>query len=211
MKPYLDITDSSLARALAHPLRTRILRELDGRTASPSDMASELDVPLGVVSYHMRQLAKLKLLRLVRREPKRGAIEHYYTASARPRMSDRGWRSLPAAIKQASLAAAVEELGHEVSAAAAGGGFERAGAHLTRTALTLDAAGSRALSREVERFLERVERIEAASNARLRRSAGSEEQRPALVLMVFDPNAHRSSAARPVAGRNQTAARARRR
>lgn len=187
MKPYLDITDSSLARALAHPLRTRILHELDGRTASPSEMASELDVSLGVVSYHMRQLAKLKLLRLVRREPRRGAIEHYYTASARPRMSDRGWRSLPAAIKHASLAAAVEELGHEVSAAAAGGGFEGADAHMTRTRLTVDAEGLEALSREVERFFERVEKIEAASKARLGRGASGEERQPALVLMLFDP------------------------
>ncbi len=204
MKPYLDINDSSLARALAHPLRTRILRALEDRTASPSEMASELDAPIGVVSYHMRQLAKLKLLRLVRREPRRGAIEHYYTASARPRMTDRGWRSLPGAIKQASLAAAIEELGHEVSAAAAGGGFDRAEADLTRTSLTVDGEGLEALGREVERFLERVHKIEAASAARLAHRAHGGEQRAALVLMLFEPTAHGSPAARPVAGANKT-------
>jgi DNA-binding transcriptional ArsR family regulator len=211
MKPYLDITDSSLARALAHPLRTRILRTLEDRTASPSEIASELDAPLGVVSYHTRQLAELKLLRLVRRESRRGAVEHYYTASARPRMTDRAWRTLPAAVRQASLAAAIEELGREVSAAAAGGGFDRPEAHLTRTPLTVDGKGLEALSREVQRLLERVQKIEAASKARLARGGRGEEHRAALALMLFDPTACRSPAAHPVAGHKKTTARARRR
>jgi DNA-binding transcriptional ArsR family regulator len=185
MKPHLDITDSSLARALAHPLRAQILRVLENRTASPSEIASELDAPLGVVSYHTRQLAKLKLVRLVRRERRRGAIEHYYTARAQPRMTDRGWRSLPASIKRASLAAAIEELGHEITAAAAGGGFDPAEAHLARNPLSLDAEGVKAVSREVDRLLDRVRKIEAASKARLARSGEDGAERTELVLMLF--------------------------
>jgi hypothetical protein len=158
----------------------------------------------------MRQLAKLKLLRLVRREARRGAIEHYYTATARPRMTDRGWRSLPGAIKKASLAAAIEELGHDVSAAAAGGGFDGAETQFTRTPLTLDAAGLEALSREIERLLARVEKIEAASKARLARRANREPHRVALALMLFEPSRNGSAAARPVAGGNRIAARSQR-
>jgi hypothetical protein len=173
-------------------------------------MATELDAPLGVVSYHMRQLEKLKLLRLVRREPRRGAIEHFFTASARPRMTERGWQSLPGAIQDASLAAAIKEMGHEVSAAAAAGGFDRAEAHLTRTPLIVDTRGLEALSREVERLLERVQKIEAASKARLARGERGEEQRAALVLMLFEPSAHGSSSALPAAGDNKNAARSQR-
>ncbi|MDQ2895534.1 MAG: helix-turn-helix domain-containing protein, partial [Actinomycetota bacterium] len=44
MKPYQDITDPSVAKALAHPLRLRILAALEQRTASPSQLAAELDV-----------------------------------------------------------------------------------------------------------------------------------------------------------------------
>ncbi len=121
-------------------------------------------------------------------------------------MSDRGWRSLPGTIKRASLAVAIEELGHDVSAAARGGGCDRAEAHLTRTPLTVDAAGLEALSREVERFLERVQKIEAASAARLAHRAHGEEQRAALVLMLFEPTAHGSPTVRPVAGGNKAAA-----
>ena len=107
MKPYLDITDPSLAQALAHPLRARILAALEDRTASPSEIAAELEAPLGVVSYHVRRLAALKLLKLVRREPRRGAIEHYYTAATRPRIADRAWESMPSAIRNVGSSAAL--------------------------------------------------------------------------------------------------------
>jgi DNA-binding transcriptional ArsR family regulator len=78
---HQDITDPALGKALAHPLRPRILVALAGRTASPSELAEQLDVPLGVLSYHVRRLVDLGLLRLVRRVPRRGAVEHYYTAA----------------------------------------------------------------------------------------------------------------------------------
>ena len=69
MKHYQDITDPSLAKALAHPLRTRILAALEDRTASPSELADELDAPLGIVSYHVRRLTALGFLKLVKRVP----------------------------------------------------------------------------------------------------------------------------------------------
>src|SRR5881275_3503017 len=101
MKPFQDITDPALAKALAHPLRTRILAALEGRTASPSELAAELDAPLGVLSYHVRRLTALGFVKLVRRVPRRGAVEHYYTAPARPRITDQAWGSVPAVVKQA--------------------------------------------------------------------------------------------------------------
>jgi hypothetical protein len=35
--------------------------------------------PLGNVSYHVRQLHDVGVLRLVKKTPRRGAIEHYYS------------------------------------------------------------------------------------------------------------------------------------
>jgi DNA-binding transcriptional ArsR family regulator len=93
VKPYQDITDPALAKALAHPLRTRILAALENRTASPSELSEELDASLGVLSYHVRRLTALGFLKLVKRVPRRGAVEHYYTAVARPRITDDAARS----------------------------------------------------------------------------------------------------------------------
>ena len=72
--------DEALLRAISHPLRHRLLGMLDGRTASPNMLARELGLPLGRVSYHIRLLNDLGAIELVRTEPRRGALEHFYRA-----------------------------------------------------------------------------------------------------------------------------------
>lgn len=186
MKPYHDITDPSLAKALAHPLRTRILAALEGRTASPSELAGELDAPLGVVSYHVRRLVTLGFLKLVKREPRRGAVEHYYTATTRPRITNAAWGQLPAIVKHASIKAAVDQVGAYVAAGAAEGGFDAADAHITRSPVTVDEQGWHALARELDSMLERITKIEAASRKRLARSDHQGEQEATVVLMLFN-------------------------
>jgi DNA-binding transcriptional ArsR family regulator len=167
LKRYQDITDPSVAKALAHPLRTRILAALEGRTASPTELAAELDAPLGVVSYHVRRLHALRFLKLVRRLPRRGAVEHYYTTVAGPTITDEAWVSTPTIVKQATLSAALAELGAQTSAAAGEGGFDEPGSHLSRTPVTIDAQGWVDISRELEGLLPRIEKIEAESQKRL--------------------------------------------
>ena len=74
MKAINDINDPRLVKALAHPLRVRILGVLQDRVASPSDLAEELNAPLGNVSYHVRILAQLGLLKLVKKRPRRARM-----------------------------------------------------------------------------------------------------------------------------------------
>jgi DNA-binding transcriptional ArsR family regulator len=189
MKRYQDITDPAVAKALAHPLRTRILAALENRTASPTELASELDAPLGVVSYHVRRLHALKFLKLVRRVPRRGAVEHYYTTVAGPRITDEAWMSTSTIVEQATIGAALAELGSQASSAAAGGGFDRADCHLTRTPVTVDAEGWQEISREMSAMLERIQAIEAESHKRLLRADHEDEQRATLALMLFESSA----------------------
>jgi DNA-binding transcriptional ArsR family regulator len=188
LKRYQDITDPSVAKALAHPLRTRILAALEGRTASPTELAAELDAPLGVVSYHVRRLHALRFLKLVRRLPRRGAVEHYYTTVAGPTITDEAWVSTPTIVKQATLSAALAELGAQTSAAAGEGGFDEPGSHLSRTPVTIDAQGWVDISRELEGLLPRIEKIEAESQKRLMQSDHQDEQRATVGLMLFTSN-----------------------
>jgi DNA-binding transcriptional ArsR family regulator len=207
VKPYQDITDLALAKALAHPLRTRILASLEGRTSSPNQLADELGAPLGNVSYHVRRLASLKLLKLVDSVPRRGAVEHYYTAVARPRITDQAWGAIPSVVKQATIVSSVNQIGTYVNAAVTDGGFEAPETHLTRSPVTVDQKGWQALARELERLTARVQKIEADSKARLARSDHGSEQEATVVLMLFHSptavqtdtatgNAHRPSTAR---------------
>src|SRR5581483_11733851 len=167
MKRYQDIADPSLAKALAHPMRTRILSSLENRTASPSELAEELDAPLGVVSYHVRRLHALQFLKLVKRVARRGAVEHYYTTVAGPRITDAAWESTPAVVKQAMVNAVLSEIGQSVTAAAGSGGFDRAETHVSRTPLTVDERGWKAIAHELESLLLRIDKIHAESQKRL--------------------------------------------
>lgn len=185
MKRYQDITDPSVAKALAHPLRTRILATLENRTASPSEIAIELEAPLGVVSYHVRRLHALRFLKLVKRVPRRGAVEHYYTTVAGPRITNEAWRSTPTVVKQATISAALQELGSQASAVVNAGGFDRDGAHVSRTPMTVDAQGWAEIARELDAMLPRLEKIEAESRKRLLRNDHQDEQRATVGLLLF--------------------------
>lgn len=60
-------------------MRVAIIRHLtEHELVSPSGLSKVLGAPLGVTSYHVRRLASLGFLELVKRVPRRGAMEHFY-------------------------------------------------------------------------------------------------------------------------------------
>jgi len=183
-------------KALSHPLRVRMLTLLNQRVSSPSELADELDEPLGNVSYHMRFLADLKMVKLVRTEPRRGAVEHYYEALEPPLISDDDWAQLPAALRRSLSDSTLGNIANDLRSAGAEGGFDRPNIHITRTALTLDEQGWDELSGVLADVLERARRIQEDSNKR-RKRADAAPIPTALVLMQFEggraPAAKRAS------------------
>src|SRR5919112_4373805 len=99
-RPPGETSEARIAKALAHPLRARILQRLGERVSSPGDLADELGAPLGVVSYHVRMLRDYNCVELVRTEPVRGALQHFYRATARPNLDDAQWRTLPSQLRR---------------------------------------------------------------------------------------------------------------
>lgn len=73
-----------LLAGLKHPLRRRILELMLARSEaiSPSEMATDLGMPLSNVSYHVRVLAGLGMLRLEGIEPVGGPLKHLYRPTA---------------------------------------------------------------------------------------------------------------------------------
>jgi DNA-binding transcriptional ArsR family regulator len=159
---------------------------LQDRTASPSDLAEELDAPLGNVSYHVRILAQLGLLKLVKKRPRRGAIEHYYQARGRVRISDRAWGQVPTIVKEAMVDGTLDQISRFVQQAAESGGFERPEAHLMRQPMRLDAQGWKDLSAAVLRLLEQANEIEAESAERLAKVDHDGEMEAGLVMLLFE-------------------------
>jgi DNA-binding transcriptional ArsR family regulator len=183
MKPRSDISDPRVIKALTHPLRVQILRTLEERTASPSEIADEIGAPLGNVSYHVRQLHALGLIKLVKRTPRRGAIEHHYKALVQPPMTDEAWAGQPNVVRESVVGASLGEVGELVNAAAASGGFARSEAQLVREELALDEKGFQDVAKELSRSLERIAKIRDDSARRLEKSGAA--QRAANVVMMF--------------------------
>src|ERR671915_1284848 len=120
-RPPGETSEARIAKALAHPLRARILQRLGERVCSPNDLAAELDAPLGVVSYHIRMLRDYECVELVRTEPRRGALQHFYRATARPNLDDNQWRALPSGLRRELTGETISELVSDLAQAADAG------------------------------------------------------------------------------------------
>jgi DNA-binding transcriptional ArsR family regulator len=163
-----DITDPRLAKALAHPLRLEILRHLGDRTASPSEIAAEIDAPLTNVSYHVRKLRALGLIKLVRKTPKRGVIEHYYSAKPRRAVTDEAWAATPPVVKEAIATSSAQHAAKTLIEAARSGGYERSDSHFSNYRWKLDEEAWAAIAKVLLKALSDVEAIEADAQERLK-------------------------------------------
>jgi DNA-binding transcriptional ArsR family regulator len=182
----MDLVDPRLAKALSHPMRTRILAILNERVASPNEISEMIEERLPNVSYHVRALQDLGCVELVSTAQRRGAIEHYYRAVVRPFFTDRDWKKLPQSGRQAVSDVALQMIWEDVSAAIKEGTFEaRPDRHLSRSVLELDETGWKELTDLLARALEETEEIQARSAKRGK--AGDGKAVPVrVVLMHFE-------------------------
>jgi DNA-binding transcriptional ArsR family regulator len=204
-----DITDPRLAKALAHPLRLEILRHLGDRTASPSEIAEEIGAPLTNVSYHVRKLRALGLIKLVRKTPKRGVVEHYYSAKRRREVSDSAWAQTPPVVKEAVIAPLVESAAQLLVEAAHSGGFDRGDMHFTRTHWDVDERGWKEIAKVLEGALGELKRIEVEALERLEKLPPEKLIRSATMIALLEvPEGATQPGKAPEAAKARRAARA---
>lgn len=180
-----SLLDQTVLKALAHPLRFRVLIVLSERVASPKEVARELDQPLGRVSHHVRSLARMGAIELVETRPRRGALEHFYRATIRPRIDDAEWSALPATLRQSIMSDALRKALMDAGAAAGAAGFEHPLAHTSITLLQLDAQGREEVARLLASVLDEVVAVEA----RVRERGGGDAEPTELVMLHFDRKA----------------------
>jgi DNA-binding transcriptional ArsR family regulator len=177
--------DQRLVKALAHPLRVEILTILNERMASPNELSKELEEGLSQVSYHVKVLKDFECIEMVKTEPRRGAVEHYYRATSRAFLTDQDWQSLPDSVKPGVSASSIQMILEDVFGAMAGGTFDlRDDRHLSWTPGVVDEQGWEESVDLVAETLDRVIKIHAGSAKRLAKSG--EAGIPATaVLMNF--------------------------
>lgn len=78
------MSDQALLFLLRHPLRRRLWRLYieEGEELSPKELADYTKQPLVNVALHVRVLRDHGAVELVRERPSRGAVEHFYAATA---------------------------------------------------------------------------------------------------------------------------------
>jgi DNA-binding transcriptional ArsR family regulator len=157
-----------LMKAMSHPLRAAILRVLNERTASPAELARELDDHLHNVSYHTKRLEQLGCVELVKERHVRGAVEHFYRATTRALVDSSEWEALDPVIKEDLVGETMQQILDDFVASAKA---KIVGADndfwLTRTPLVLDEKGLREAKAIHERAFEELQEVEARSAERL--------------------------------------------
>jgi DNA-binding transcriptional ArsR family regulator len=175
--------DEDVARALAHPLRQRILMLLEREVQTPLDLARSMNEPLNKIGYHVHALREAGCIELVRTEHRRGAVAHFYRPTSRAFLTDEQWGNLPAGIRRRLVAQTLTDVMSDAREAAEGEGFEADDVHVSRTELALDDEGQAELVELLNSTLEWAVKIQAESTVRL---AGAEApQRTLLGLLHF--------------------------
>lgn len=175
-----EALDTRLAKALSHPLRSRLLMAYTGRVISPSEVAAELEAPLGDVSYHTKRLLEHGCIELVESVRGRGGVKHLYRAVVPFEVRDAAWARLPLALRRKVVEPVAQAVLEDIAGAVRSGGLTADDAHVSRTRLQLDAPARQELARMLERLVDDALRLQDESTARAGDTAG-----PATALVVL--------------------------
>jgi DNA-binding transcriptional ArsR family regulator len=163
--------NQALVKSLAHELRAEILAILNERMASPNELAKELDEGLSQVSYHVKVLKDYEVIRLVKTEPRRGAVEHYYRATSRAYLTDRDWHELPESVRVGMSADLFQMILDDVVASLEGEVFDaREDRHMSWTPMLVDEQGWKEVNGILHSALKEVIKAQEASVKRLSKS-----------------------------------------
>ena len=176
--------DQNLVRALAHPMRVQILEALQGRTASPTELARKFRESLGVVSYHANALLDVGCIEQVRTQPKRGTIEHFFTAKPRSFIGHQDWRKAPRSVRGGVTNEALRTFVAKVGAALDADTIDsREDTTLNWMPMAVDEQGWRETAEILDRALRELMEVAAQSRRRL----GGDEGIPVVTgLAAFE-------------------------
>jgi DNA-binding transcriptional ArsR family regulator len=171
--------ETTLAAAVAHPVRSKCLVILAEREASPAEIARELNLDVSKVGYHVAALAEAKLIEPTRTQPVRGAVEHFYRATMLPVVENAD--EIPGDETERRIYAETILSVHAANAANSlevGVFFDRTDHHLTRLAFNTDEVGWLEATAAYKELYERIFEIQEAAAQRM----GESDEKPFRVV-----------------------------
>lgn len=175
-----------LTNAISHPIRVKVLGILNRRVASPSEMAKEIGVNLSLLSHHVRVLKDEGCIELVKTEPRRGAVEHYYRANVPAYFAEEEWAKLSQPRREAISGLICQAMVSEFFGALESNSLDaRMDRVLGWTPFMVDNEGWRELVEMLNEMLERTEQIRTGAAERLL-GTGEEGEEVVVALMGFE-------------------------
>ncbi len=135
-----DVTKPQLLSVLRHQTRVHCLGVLTDRTASPKELAAELNCPVRQVRYHLGKLEELGMIELARTDRRAAdgrVVEHYYRATQRAWFDRETWEQVSGP-KAGATAATMGLINEDIAKAITAGTFDGKSNHISRTPLLLD-------------------------------------------------------------------------
>jgi len=154
-------------KALAHPLRVKILDYMNDGEWSPSGLAEELVEGLSQVSYHVKVLKDFELIEMTKTEPRRGAVEHYYRAVERAFIPSGMAKHIPKSAQHIIGNGILEKIDKDVGVSLQSGKFyARDDWHASWTPADLDGQGCVEAEELCDEFVERYLKLDGDSAQR---------------------------------------------
>jgi DNA-binding transcriptional ArsR family regulator len=171
-----------MAKALAHPLRVKILRQLEEGPSSPNQVAHCIGEKLGNVSYHMKVLRNLGCVELVDTTPRRGFVEHFYKLNSQGALGSATWKEVPASLRSHHAGSALADFTtRAIESLDAGTAESREGSGVTSLPLTVDEQGWQ----ELRLILGNIEeRFRAAAGKSAERMESPRDGFPVIVAVA---------------------------
>lgn len=177
--------DQRVIKAMGHPLRVEILAILNDRTTSPNELSKELDEGLSQVSYHIKVLKDFEMIEMVKTEPRRGAIEHYYRASTKVFIPVWVMKLMPKSAQRQMFSDVLADVEQDVGTSLETGTFDqRPDWVVGRDPRILDGQAREDAEELAAEFFERYEQLEVESDRRRQNGEGDGESIPTTAVML---------------------------
>jgi hypothetical protein len=182
------LVDPRFAKALSHILRQHILLAMVYGEFSPKELATKLNEEVNQVSYHVRVLREIKIIRGTRTERRRGAIEHYYRANIKALLPIEAWQGLEQELRAIVGAAQANDVFNELAEAVEAGKLDGEHDLLSRTPLVLDVEGKRNVKAIMERAYREVEGEQGEAANRMVKANGNGHKATgySVALLAFE-------------------------
>lgn len=167
-KSGLGRVDDGMLFVFSHPLRVRMIAELNEEVGSPSDLAKRLGVETWHTNYHMKKLREHQCVEVVDHVKVRGFTKTIYRAKVKVDFPEEVWATLPPSVQKLVIAAVFLTSSSDAQAALLTEAFERRPeSHASWTPLRLDEQGWQQVAERVDRLLSEAEEIQTDAEDRL--------------------------------------------